>query len=215
MIETLLLGSWVRRFLLEHLVTVRNLSRNTQLSYRDTLILLLPFIVEKCGKKVDRLKVTDITPELVREFLLYLEQARGCSIATRNQRLTVIHALARFIRLNSLEHMQWCSQICNIPFKKAEKPLISYLEKNEMDALLAAPERNTVQGRRDYALLLFLYNTGAHADEAAQLRIADLDLGRSPKQDLPSVRIRGKGNKMRCCPLWIATVRELNFLIES
>ncbi len=215
MIDKTLLGSWVRRFLVEHMVTERNLSRNTQHSYRDTLILLIPFIVEISSKKVDKLKVIDVTAELVRQFLLYLEQTRQCSIATRNQRLTAIHALARFIGLHSPEHLEWCGQICNIPFKKATKSLVTYLEKNEMDALLAAPDCNTAQGRRDYALLLFLYNTGARADEVAQLKIADLALAQSHNQDFSSVRIRGKGNKVRYCPLWKTTVDEIKLLIEG
>jgi site-specific recombinase XerD len=215
MTDNSLLGRWVRRFLLEHLVTERNLARNTQYSYRDTLVLLIPFIVEKSGKQIEKLKVTDVTPELVRQFLLYLEQIRGSSMATRNQRLTAIHALARFIGLHSPEHIEWSGQISTIPFKKAEQSLITYLEKNEMDVLLAAPDRNTAQGRRDYALLLFLYNTGARADEAAQLRITDLDLAQSANQEYSSVRIRGKGNKVRCCPLWATTVNELKLLIEG
>ena len=176
---------------------------------------MIPLIAEKSSKQIGKLKVTDVTTELVRQFLLYLEQTRGCSLTTRNQRLAAIHALARFVGLNSPEHIEWCGQIFTIPFKKAEKSLVTYLEKNEMDALLATPDRNTAQGRRDYALILFLYNTGARADEAAQLTIADLDLAKSPKQDHSSVRIRGKGNKMRRCPLWKTTVNELNLLIEG
>lgn len=210
-----LLGQWVRRFLLEYLVTERNLARNTQQSYRDALVLLIPFIVEKSNKQIDKLKVTDITAELVRQFLLYLEQNRNCSVATRNQRLATIHALARFIGLNSPEHIEWCTGICNIPFKKAQKPLVTYLEKHEMDALLAAPDRNTPQGYRDYALLLFLYNTGARADEAAQLKIENIDLAQLPKQITSFVRIRGKGDKVRVCPLWSTTVNELSFLIKG
>jgi site-specific recombinase XerD len=82
-----------------------------------------------------------------------------------------------------------------------------------MDALLAAPDRNSAQGRRDYVLLLFLYNTGARADEAAQLSVGDLRLAQAPRRDHSSVQIRGKGNKMRFCPLWPHTVRELDALV--
>lgn len=215
MADISILGPWIRRFLLEYLVTERNLARNTQRSYRDTLVLLIPFIAEKLSKQICKLKVTDMTADLVRQFLLYLEQTRGCSLATRNQRLAAIHALARFVGLNSPEHIEWCGQIFKIQFKKAAKSLVTYLEKHEMDALLAMPDRNTAQGNRDYSLILFLYNTGARADEAAQLTISDLDLAKSPKQDHSSVRIRGKGNKIRRCPLWKTTVTELQKLIEG
>jgi integrase/recombinase XerD len=206
MTDTTKLGPWVRRFLLEHLVDERNLARNTQRSYRDTLALMLPFIAAKLHKHVDQLTVGDITAEQVRLFLQDLEQTRGCSVTTRNQRLAVVHALARFIGENSPEHIEWCGSVRAIPFKKAMNREITYLEKAEMDALLAAPDCGTAQGQRDYVLLLFLYNTGARADEAAQLTIADLQLAHAPARDLSSVQIRGKGNKLRHCPLWPHTV---------
>src|SRR5712692_2190905 len=167
MTDTAKLGPWVRRFLLEHLVGERNLARNTQRSYRDTLTLLVPFIAVKAHTPVDRLDIDHVTAEHVRQFLQDVEETRGCSVATRNQRLAGIHALARFIGQRGPEHIEWCGQIRAIPFKRAAKTPIAYLEKSEMDALLATPRRDTAQGRRDYALLLFLYNTGARADEAA------------------------------------------------
>ena len=96
-----------------------------------------------------------------------------------------------------------------IPVKRAPKPLVTYLEKAEMDALLDAPDVTTAQGSRDHALLLFLYNTGTRADEAAHVLIADLQLGLVAERDPSSVLIRGKGNKPRHCPLWARTVNEL------
>ena len=210
-----LLGPWIKRFLMEYLISVKNLSSNTQRSYRDTLCLLLPFMSHQTQKKIDRLTVEDMTPEGVRIFLLDLEQTRLSSIMTRNQRLAAIHSLAQFIGLYSPEHLQWCGQIRTIPFKKAPRVLIHYLEKEEMDALLNASEGAMPQQRRDHALLLFLYNTGARADEAAQLTIADLDLAHAPGRDHSSVVIRGKGNKLRRCPLWPQTVNEITPLIDG
>ena len=213
MTNIMLLGPWVRRFLLEHLVGERNLARNTQRSYRDTLALMVPFIAAKVRKQVDQLTIDDIAVEQVRLFLEDLERTRGCSVVTRNQRLAVVHALARFIGESSPEHIEWCGTIRAIPFKKAMTRQITYLEKSEMDALLASPDRSTAQGRRDYALLLFLYNTGARADEVAQVTIADLELANVPGRDLSSVQIRGKGNKLRRCPLWPHTVSAITALI--
>jgi site-specific recombinase XerD len=204
-----LLGPWVRRFLLEHLVAERNLARNTQRSYRDALVLLIPFIADKQHQSVDRLSVTNVSADLVRLFLTDLEQSRKCSIATRNQRLAAIHALARFVGEHSPEHIAWCGQIRSIPFKKTSRAIIPYLDKPEMDALLGAPDRQTAQGRRDHALLLFLYNSGARAQEAAQVLINDLDLSGY------SVKIHGKGGKERQCPLWPSTVEELKPLIVN
>src|SRR5262249_35180046 len=106
-------------------------------------------------------------------------------------------------------------QIRAVPVKKAPRPLVGYLEKKEMDALLAAPHRGTRQGLRDYAVLLFLYNSGARADEAAHVLIGDLQLGLEPERDPSSVVIRGKGNKPRRCPLWPKTANELRPLVSG
>lgn len=214
MSNTILLGPWIRRFLLEHLVSERNLSRNTQRSYRDTFALLVPFVGAKLHKPIDRLLVTDLSAEKVRSFLADLEQTRGCGIPTRNQRLAAIHALARFVAVHSPEHIGWSGELRAIPFKKAGQQPVPYLEKSEMDGLLNAPDQGTAQGRRDYLLLLFLYNTGARADEAAQLLVGDLDLA-IRTQDYSSVGIRGKGNKLRRCPLWPQTVEKLKALVDS
>jgi integrase/recombinase XerD len=102
------------------------------------------------------------------------------AVSTRNQRLAAIHSLAQFISLRSPEHLQWCGEIRAIVMKKTPRPLLDYLEKDEMDALLAMPDRNGNQARRDHAVLLFLYNTGARADEVAHVRVGDLDLGQYP-----------------------------------
>jgi site-specific recombinase XerD len=210
-----LLSPWVRRFLLEHLVGERNLSHNTQRSYRDTLRLLLPCAARLARKKIDRLLVVDLSADRVRSFLREVEEKRKCGAATRNQRLAAIRSLADFVGLHSPEHVQWCGEFRSVPLKKAPRPLITYLEKAEMEALLGAPDTDTAQGRRDHALLLFLYNTGARADEAAHVRVGDLDLGRTPDRDPSSVLVRGKGNKQRRCPLWPRMVKELVPLVGS
>lgn len=207
------LSLWVKRFLLEYVVDLKNLSKNTQHSYRDTFRLYIPFLNKKIHKPVDQLIIEDMSAKTVKEFLLYLESSRKCSITTRNQRLAALHSFSQFVGYNSPEHLDWYSQIHQIPFKKARRPLITYLEKNEMDALLNSPDLKIQQGKRDHAILLFLYNTGARADEVAQLIISDLDLAYVPKRNFSSVLIRGKGNKLRHCPLWPQTVKELNSLI--
>lgn len=210
MSNTNLVGPWIRRFLMEHLVGERNLARNTQSSYRDTLTIMLPFVSEKVKKPVDKLLIEHISPELIRLFLLHLEQQRSCSISTRNQRLAAMHALARFVGERNPEYISWCAQIRAIPFKKTTKAVMCYLDKEEIDTMLNAPDMATKQGLRDYAVLLFLYNTGARADEAAHVTIADLDLGRSS-----SVRITGKGSKIRFCPLWSLTTNILSTIIAG
>jgi integrase/recombinase XerD len=205
-----LLGPWVRRFLLEHAVTDRNLARNTQLSYRDTLVLLLPFMSKVREKAVDRLTVDDLSPSVVRSFLKYLEKERCCSGVTRNLRLATIHSLAKFIGMRSPEHVAWCAELRAIPFKKTAKSTLIYLDKPEMDALLEAPDLERSLGMRDYAVLLFLYNTGARVDEAVHLSVSDITWGSSP-----AVRLVGKGNKTRWCPIWPRTAAILKPLVAG
>lgn len=207
-----LLGPWVRRFLLEHIIGERNFSSNTQRSYRDTLAMLLPFISAQAGKPLDRLEVTDLSASRVRLFLTHLEQKRRASVTTRNQRLAAIRSLARFVAEHSPQHVAWYGEAKTVPFKKTTRNLVCYLEKSEVEALLAVPDRTTTAGQRNHALLLFLYNSGARASEAAGLSVADLDLTTTAT---PSVRILGKGMKERRCPLWRKTATELAQLVEG
>jgi site-specific recombinase XerD len=209
MTDTTLVGPWIRRFLLEHLVSERNLSINTQRSYRDMLLQLLPFMATQVRKPIERLTVGDLSAKRVRLFLKHLELTRHCSSRTRNQRLSAIHALARFVAEHAPEYIEWCTQVRLIPFKKTMEPAITCLDRQEMQALLAAPERSTAQGERDYAVLLFLYNSGARVSEAAALTIADIDWYAR------SVRILGKGNRSRTCPLWPATLEVLRSLCDG
>ncbi len=156
------LGPWVRRFLMEHLPDDRNLSRNTQQSYRDALRLLIVFAADKLRKKPDGLLVADIDADLVRTFLRHLEEERGCTISTRNQRLAACHAFAAFLGQRSPDDLGWSAQLRSVEFKRSARVAVGYLEKQEIDALLAAPDRTTKTRLRDHVLLLFLYNSGAN-----------------------------------------------------
>jgi site-specific recombinase XerD len=173
----------------------------------------MPFIGKCVKKDIDKLLLTDITDDRVIDFLENLEKSRSCSIKTRNLRLAALCSLAKYVSANSPEHIEWSRSIRNIPVKKAARTLITYLEKEEMNALLDAPDRNTSQGWRDYVLLLFLYNTGARAEEAATLLIRDLSLPR--RKGLAVVSITGKGNKTRRCPLWQHTHDALVSVIKN
>ena len=212
MYKPALLGPWVRRFLMEYLVGERNLSNNTQQSYRDTLTLLLPFTGKQKKKTVDLLVVEDLSSQVLRDFLDHLEKQRGCSIRTRNQRLAAVHAMARFIAERSPEHIAWAGEVRIVPFKRFDMPALSYLEKAEIDAILAAPDCRSPQGYRDHVLLLFLYNSGARVSEAAGLKITDLDLH---PNTMSIVKLLGKGGKTRRCPLWAATAKGLITLIRE
>lgn len=148
------LGPWLRRFLCEHIVTERNLARNTQSSYRNTFSLLLPFVSRKLRKPVDRLAVGDLTSQHVLPFLAHLEEQRGCSARTRNQRLAAIRAFARFVGSRDPAHVEWCGHIRAIASKKSMPPPVGWLTRAEIEAMLAVPDRRTKRGRSEYALLL-------------------------------------------------------------
>ncbi len=204
------LGSWLRRFLADYIVTERRLAQNTQKSYRDSFRLLLPFISAKARKPVDRLHVEDIGPSRVLQFLSRLEEDRGCSVRTRNQRLAAIRSFARFVASREPAHLDWCGQIRAIATKKSTPQPIAWMTKDEVEALLAVPDRQKPQGRAEYAMLLFLYNTGARVSEATGLKVADLDVDRRDGRHA-LVTLRGKGGKSRRCPLW---PRTRNVLVE-
>lgn len=210
MTEAHLVGPYVRRFLLEHVVGDRNLSVNTQKSYRDAIRHLLLFMATREGIDPSRLTVEHLAVEVVRSFLAHLEERRTNSTATRNQRLASIHSFLRFVGNQTPELVALVTPVLAIPLRRTGTPVMPYLEKTEIDALLAVPNRRRPQGQRDHALLLFLYNTGARADEAARTTMAALRL-----DDPPSVRIVGKGRKTRVCPLWPHTAKTLAALLGS
>ena len=212
--ELATLGPWLRRFLCEHIVTERNLARNTHKSYRDTFSLLLPFVSRKLRKAVERLTVSDVTSTLILQFLSHLEEDRGCSARTRNQRLAAIRAFARFVGSRDPAYVEWCGHIRALASKKSTVPPVGWLTKAEMEAMLAVPDQKCARGRAEYALLLFLYNTGARVSEVTQLKVGDLQIQRrNGGHDLAT--LHGKGGKTRQCPLWPETERVLANLIRG
>lgn len=212
MVDVSYAGYWIRRFLVEYLIVERGCSKNTQQSYRDTFRLLLPFAARSSKMAVDTLRVEDITPKVVLAFLAHLETERSCAAVTRNQRLATIHAFSRFVGERCPEYVSWCSAIRLIPFKRRDHNPIPYLEKDEMDGILAVPNRGTAQGRRDHAILLFLYNTGARASEAVHVTVEDMT---RDSAGAGIVRLAGKGRKVRFCPLWKQTMDEMGPLVRG
>ena len=202
--NTICWDPYIRRFLLEHVVADRNLSRNTQRNYRDAIRVLLRFMTERHRIDPADLTVEQVTADVVREFLQYLEQQRKNTAATLNQRVSVIHSLFRFIGRHVPELVERASQLQAVPLRRVDHPTVPYLEKAEIDAVLATPDRRRRLGQRDYALLLFLYNTGARADETAHLTRGALDLGRPPRS-----ASSGKDEKSVSVPLWDHTAQIL------
>jgi integrase/recombinase XerD len=139
-------------------------------------------------------------------------RCRPGTVAGENRQLAAIHALATFVGERCPELIPWCGEVRAVPFKRYDRPSLCYLDKPEIDVLLAEPDCATEQGRRDHGVLLFLYNTGARASEAAAVAIRDLDV-RSDGSG--SVRLVGKGGKTRNCPLWPTTMTSLRALTSG
>jgi site-specific recombinase XerD len=205
------LAPYVRSYFEDHLSCRRNVSRNTIQSYRDGLKLLLQFVSRRRRTSAAQLLVTDITEAVVVDFLGDLEQARGNSIRTRNHRLVGIRGLFEYIAAREPLLLDHCHKVLTIPRKRgAAAAEMRYLERDQMAALLGAVAQDTPLGRRDYALLLFMYNTGARVQEVSDTRVSWLTL-RAPYK----VEILGKGRKWRTCPLWENTVEHLQRLIAE
>jgi integrase/recombinase XerD len=204
------LGPILHSFFAEHLIAVKGLRPSSVRSYRDTIRLLLLFLAADKRSKITRLTVGDLTFERTVAFLRHLEEDRGNHIRTRNQRLAAIHTLFQYIATRSPEMLMVCQQVDEIPTKRVPPPETRFLERDEIQQLLQGLPSRGRHALRDRALLLFLYNTGARVQEAADLRVEHLDLG-----EHPTVRLHGKGDKWRTCPLWQQTSRTLDQLLQS
>lgn len=204
------LGRALATFFSEHLPARTGASRHTVLAYRDAWKLFLRFAATHTGRPIPELRLIDLDVDAVLAFLDSLERDRHNAVVTRNQRRTALQAFFRFLPTLAPEYLAQSQRILTIPVKRAPRRTIDYLERAEMDAVLAHVERHTRQGRRDYALLAFLYNSGARVQEALDLRVSALQLDR-PYQ----VRLFGKGRKERVCPLWPETAALLRALLHE
>jgi integrase/recombinase XerD len=202
------LGQLIQSYFLDHLVAVKGLRPASVRSYRDTVRLLLCYVAADKHMKITRLAVSDLTFERVLGFLRYLEADRASSVRTRNQRLAAVHTLFDYIASREPEMLGTCQKVAAIPAKRAAPAETHFLERDEVQALLQALPRAGQLALRDRALLLFLYNTGARVQEAADLRAEHLQLG-----EHPTVRLHGKGGKWRTCPLWRQTAQLLAQLL--
>jgi integrase/recombinase XerD len=204
------LAAALRRFFAEHLPQVRGASPHTVRSYRDSLALLLRFAAAHAGRSVVQLDLDTLTPDVIIAFLHDREQARRNRASTRNVRLAAIHAFFRFAASVHPEHLEQCQRVLAIPFKRSATRVIEYLEYAEIQAALLTIDRTTRDGRRDYALLATMFNTGARVQEILDLRPSDVQLV-SPAH----VRLFGKGRKERLCPLWPQTAQLLRAYLSE
>ena len=197
-------GAIIREYFSDHLPRLRGSSPHTIHSYRDSVSLLLKYLAEQRKVPVAALDLADLDTPQILAFLSHLEDRRKNGVATRNVRLAAIHAFFRFVASRNPEQLDLAQKVIAVPFKRAPSRAIDYLEYEEIDSILKAIDRTTLQGTRDYALLATMFNTGGRVQEIVDLRVRDLHLIK-PFQ----VRLFGKGKKERYCPLWQETAAVL------
>ena len=189
-------GYWIRRFLSEHLVHERGVSRNTQQSYRDTFRLLLRYAADRLRRQPTQLQVLDLDANLVGDFLTFLETNRGNGARSRNTRLSAIHSFFKYVAGNEPQLLHHCQQVLAMPSKRHEKRTIDFLTRAEIEALIEAADKTTPSGRRDRMLLMLALQTGLRVSELISLNCGDVALGTGAH-----VRCMGKGRKERATPL--------------
>jgi integrase/recombinase XerD len=192
------LAPTLQGFFTERMLTQLRASPNTVASYRDTFRLLLAFTQRRTGKTPSKLQLEDLDAVLIGAFLEHLEVERHNSVRTRNTRLAAVHSLFAYAALRHPEHAALIQRVLAIPAKRTDRQLVSFLTRDEVDALLAAPDRDTWVGRRDHALLLVAVQTGLRVSELTTLTCEDVELGTGAH-----LRCHGKGRKERITPLTI------------
>ena len=164
-LEASILGVALKDFFYSYLPQLRGMSPHTILNYRDSLKLFLQFLIEQKNICVSELTIEKIEPDEVIDFLNYLEKTRGNGAGTRNIRLAALHSFFRYLAGKYPQHLNLSQRILSIPFKRTSTQVIEYLEFEEVMALLKSVDQTKVNGRRDYALLLFMFNTGVRVQE--------------------------------------------------
>jgi site-specific recombinase XerD len=171
------LAPTLQAFFTDRLARQRRASPHTIAAYRDTMRLLIAFAAERAGKQPSALQIDDLDVPTVGAFLNHLEQDRANTARTRNARLAAIRSLFRYAALRHPEHAGTIERVLAIPPKRFERALVTFLTEQELDAVLAAPDRTTWTGRRDHALLLLAAQTGLRAAELTRLARGDVHLG--------------------------------------
>ena len=202
-----LLASLLQNFFGNHLCTLRGMSPHTIQRYRDNLVLLLRFLALHKNRPVSSLNLADLGHQEIQAFLAHLEVERKNSVSTRNIRLSALHSFFRFVAAQQPDRLEQAQRILGIPFKRTGSKVIDYLEYDEIQGILSVIDQTTTKGRRDYALMVTMFNTGARVQEILDLRACDLQLTK-PFQ----LQLTGKGRKQRCCPLWPQTTQILRRL---
>ena len=161
-------------FFHEWLIEQRNASHRTILAYRDAWRLFLRFVAQRRNKPVAALGLEHLTGADVLAFLQHIEQERRATVTTRNCRLAALRSFFSFVVEHEPRVALQCADVLRVPFKKTSRRATRYLESAEVSAILSQPDRGTVEGQRDHALMSLLYNTGARIQKVLDLRLQDV-----------------------------------------
>jgi site-specific recombinase XerD len=195
------LSNLIQDYFYQRLINQRDSSQRTISTYRDTFRLFLRFTQEHLGKRIDKMQLSDLNAEVILKFLEYLETKRKNSSRTRNNRLAAIRSFMQYVALQEPTSLAMVEKILAIPLKRFDRPLIGFLTRDEIHAIIDASDRESWSGQRDRVLFATLYNTGARASEIINVCVKDIDLSRSK-----SILLHGKGRKERTIPLWASTI---------
>ena len=191
----------VQAFFTEHLTQQRAMSPRTVATYRDAFVLFLDFAVGRLHRPPTAIRLEDITPALILTFLDHLEHERGNAVRTRNARLAALRAFLKYAGHRDVGALHVVEQALGVPMKRFERPMLGYLSREEMLAIIGKPGASWTS-QRDHLLLHMLYNTGARVSEIIGVRLADVVL-----DGVACVHLHGKGRKQRTMPLWRSTVK--------
>jgi len=193
----------VQAFFAEHLTQQRAMSPRTVATYRDAFMLFLDFIQARYAKSPATVKLTDLTPELILDFLDYLEHERHNAVRSRNARLAALRAFLKFAAHRDISSLHVIERALGVPMKRFERPMLRFLSLEQMQAVIGVPGSSWLS-RRDHLLLGLLYNSGARVSEIIGVRVADVVV-----DGAACVHLLGKGRKHRSVPLWRSTVKEV------
>jgi integrase/recombinase XerD len=205
-----MIGPLLENFFVEFLCTQKHVSAATIASYRDTMRLLLQYLQAAKGIAPAAARITDLDAAVILGFLNHLEENRKNSARSRNARLAAIRSFFRVVALRDPSSVNQASRILNIPTKRCDRKIVRALSREEVDAILNAPDLQEFSGRRDHALLLTLYNTGARVSEIVSLQQSQFHFAANSY-----LEINGKGRKQRSVPLWSNTAKTLQYWFEE
>ena len=194
----------VQAFFVEHLTQQRALSPQTIAAYRDAFMLFLGFAETRLVRSSAKIALVDITPDLILAFLDHLERERHNSVRSRNARLAALRSFLKFAAHRDVSSLQVIERALGVPSKRFERPMLGYLTRDQMLAVIGTPDETRIS-QRDHVLLLLLYNTGARVSEIIGVKVGDVVLD----DGCACVHLHGKGRKQRSVPLWRSTIRAI------